>query len=351
MLVPTRHILPMTLIQRTRWLPVPGEILVRAGQTVSATDIIATAQASPRHMRVNVARGLGISPKKTRTLLQRDVGDDVQEGDVLAERGGLGKRVVRAPTSGRIVFVLEGQVLLQMKGTPYELLAGIPGTVAEIIEDKGVTIRATGGLVEGVWGNGRLGFGLMKVLAKEADHELTADQLDVSLRGAVILAGYCADPAVFRNAVEQQLRGLIFGGLSSALVSTARKMPFPVLVIEGLRQVLMNEIVFKLLSTNDNREVAINAEMSSENIASRPEVFIPLPGEIHVDLPADVDAVVSGKKVRITRAPYTGRVGTVTTLNPSLVVLPSGLRAETANVQIAKNEVVQVPLINLEVLG
>ena len=58
---PITHILPYTLVKRRRVLPREGRVSVRQGQTVRATDVIATAVLEPRHTMLDVAAGLGVT--------------------------------------------------------------------------------------------------------------------------------------------------------------------------------------------------------------------------------------------------------------------------------------------------
>ena len=60
MLAPVVHVLPMTRIRRHRLLPITGQILVRKSQTVSAVDVIGEANQNPKHVLLDIARGLGV---------------------------------------------------------------------------------------------------------------------------------------------------------------------------------------------------------------------------------------------------------------------------------------------------
>ena len=133
MLAPASYITPLTTIRRTRLLPAPGEVTVRKGQAVRPTEVVATAQIFPRHYMLNVARGLGISEAQTEQHIERFLGNDIHEGDIIASRGKVGKRIVRSPVEGTIVFVAGGQVLIRVKTEPFELKAGYPGVVTELI--------------------------------------------------------------------------------------------------------------------------------------------------------------------------------------------------------------------------
>ncbi len=101
MLASVTHILPLTTIRRERRLPVAGRVLVRSGQKVKPTDVVAEANLNPRHLVLHVARGLGLSAEEADELVERKAGDEVVDGDVIASRSGLARRVVRTPASGR----------------------------------------------------------------------------------------------------------------------------------------------------------------------------------------------------------------------------------------------------------
>jgi hypothetical protein len=51
------------------------------------------------------------------------------------------------------------------------------------------------------------------------------------------------------------------------------------------------------------------------------------------------------------RPPAMGMVGSILSIKPGLTTLPSGLRAQAAEVKLENNETVIVPLINMEVVG
>ncbi|MFQ5615290.1 MAG: hypothetical protein ACE5GO_02380, partial [Anaerolineales bacterium] len=154
--------------------------MVRAGQNVRATDVIATANTTPKHYMLNVARGLGVSEDDAEKYIERMLNDEVAEGDVIATRSRFGKRIVRSPVNGTIELITAGQMLIEVKTEPYQLKAGIPGVVAELIHGRGAVIKTTGALIQGVWGNGQVDLGLMNVLAESPDHVLSPGQIDVS---------------------------------------------------------------------------------------------------------------------------------------------------------------------------
>jgi len=351
MLTAIKHIHPVTLIQRQRLLPMPGRVMVRKGQQVSATDVVAAAYVTPDHLLLDIGLGLGLSAEEADEHIQRIAGEDVDAGDVVAGPVGVGRRVVRAPKKGKIVVSGGGQMLLELDSRPYELRAGIPGLVAEIIPDRGVIVQTTGALIQGAWGNGRFDYGLLQVVARSPEDLLTSSRIDVSLRGSVVMGGVCEDPDVLVTAEELPLRGLILASMSSSLVPQALKMRCPVLLTEGFGSLAMNPNAYQLLTTSQRREVAVLAEKLDNAEGVRPELVIALPTESGEPIVPDAGMVRSGTQVRVIHSLYHGRVGTVTDILPEKAVLPSGITAASARIRLEDEEMVVIPLVNLEILG
>jgi hypothetical protein len=351
MLVPVLHVLPLTSIVRERLLPVAGKVTAHMNQRVSPTDVIAEASFAREHALLDVARTFGVSNTAADKLIKVNEGDRVSVGALIAESGGIFSRAIRAPRPGRVMVVGGGQVLMEVGDTRVELKAGLPGQIIQIIPERGVVIRTTGGLIQGTWGNGRIDNGEMRVLIEKPDDVLTADRLDMSMRGNVILGGHVRDVETLRAGAEQQIRGLIIPSMLSSLIQTAYQMRYPILVLDGFGVLSMNSAAFKLLSTNNKREVTVNAEHFDRYSSNRPEVIIPLPVTNEPDEPNPFSMLAVGLTVRMRRPPFVGMIGTVSNLPAGLSTLPSGLRAPAADVKLENGESVTVPLVNLEVVG
>lgn len=351
MLAPVYHVLPLATIIRERTLPVAGRISAHVNQRVSPTDVIGEATFAREHVLLDVARTFGVSTQAADRMIKVNPGDRVTQGALVADAGGLIPRSIRAPRAGRVMIVGSGQILMEVGDARVELRAGLPGVVTQVIPERGVVIRTAGALIQGVWGNGRIDNGLMVGLIEKPEDVLTADRLDVSLRGSVILAGHVRDADVLRAAAELPVRGLILSSMLSSLLISAYQMKYPILVLDGFGMLPMNSAAFKLLTTNNKREATVNAEHFDRYTGSRPEVIIPLPVSSEPDEPIDFDTLAVGMTVRIRRPPAAGMVGTIAHLRPGLTELQSGLRAPAADVKLESGESVLVPLVNLEVVG
>ena len=350
MLAPITHILPVAAIRRERLMSADGRIIARRGQQVSPTDIVAESVFRPEHLLLDIGIGLGLPTKEADQYIQRRAGDEVGEGDVIAGPVGIGRRVVRAPKSGTVVIAGDGQVLMELEGEFSELRAGCSGVIAEIVGARGVIIETVGSLIQGVWGNGRINFGLLNILAHAPDELVTPDMIDISVRGAVILAGCCEEEKVLRSADELPIRGMILASMDSALVPVALRVNYPIVLIEGFGKLPMNQEAFSILSSSEKCEVAMNAEPWDRIGNTRPEVVISVSEGAYPEVLTELTNFSVGQTVRVVSPPYKSMIGKLTNLPQSLSHLPSGLLVKTADVSLANGDTVQVPLANIEII-
>jgi hypothetical protein len=344
------HILPLTTIRRERLLPANGRVIVHSGQKVLASDVIAECQIQNPHRLFDTAFGLGVSAEEADRLAQRKVGDRVIKGDVLAGPVGMLNRVVRTPENGVVKVVGEGQVLIEAEGPVTELRAGIPGTITEVIIDRGAVIETTGALIQGVWGNGKTDNSMLVVLAHAPDEELSTSQLDVSMRGSVVLAGILSKEDVLQTAIGLPLRGLILASMPARLIPMAEQAPFPIILLEGFGRISLNPVAYSILTTNEQRDVTVCATSWDHQKGLRPEVIIPLPTKGPVPTPPEEDTFAPGQTVHVQRGQYAGQTGNLVNLRPGLSQYLSGVRAPSAAVRLTNGEQVIIPLINLDVI-
>src|SRR5215510_3387822 len=321
MLAPVLHILPLATIVRERTLPVAGKVTARVNQRVSPTDVIAEANFAREHVLLDVARTFGVSAIAADKMIKVNTGDRLAEGALVAEKSGVFARSIKAPRPGRVMVAGGGQVLMEVGDTRIELRAGLPGVVTQLIPERGVVIRTAGALIQGTWGNGRIDNGLMVSLIDKPDAVLTSDRLDVSLRGSVILGGHVRDVETLRTAAEMPVRGLIISSLLSSLLTTAAQMRYPILVLDGFGAMPMNTAAFDLLTSNNKREVTVNAEPFDRYNGNPPEVIIPLPVSDEPDEPNAYEVFAVGQRVRMRRSPNAGMLGTISNLPVGMSLL------------------------------
>lgn len=350
MLAPVKHILPMTSIRRERVLPILGKVVARRMQKVGPTDVVAEANLEAEHLMIDLTQGLNVSASRADELLQRQTGDILSKGDVIAGPVGLFQRVVRAPFDCEVKIAAEGKVLLEKDTPPFQLLAGMDGTVTNIIPDRGVIIENRGMLIQGVWGNGGIAHGVMQPISREVNQEVKAEQIDIGFRGAIAFGGFCQDPAFLDSAASIPLKGLILGSMSSYLIPLAQEMEFPLILLDGFGRKPMNAPAWKLLINNEEKELSLNAQDYDPTMGDYPEIIIPSPTSEELDPPKEAEEYAIGKEVYVDTGPYASRIGTIESLYDKTYTFPSGLQTTAAEVNLGRNERVWIPLKNLEIL-
>jgi transcription antitermination factor NusG len=351
MFAPVTHFIPLTKIRRERVLPVPGKVLVRTGQKVTATDVIAEAHLSSSHVLLDVAGMLGVSPDQADKVLRVSPNQVIGEGDILAGPVGLIPRMVRAPQPGRVIYCSNGQILFELEAQPFQLRAGMEGVIKGLIAERGAIIETTGALIQGVWGNGNVDQGTLLVATPNPKDELLPEMVDASMRGMVLLAGHVTRQETLKGIQQAGCMGLVVASISANLVPVASQYKFPILVLDGFGKIAMNSYAFRILVTNEKREVTVNANNWDRYTDSRPEVIIPLPVTEGVE-PPKVSAVFSpGQSVRIVKSPLAGVVGKLIALRSEQTPISNGLRVPSAVINLENGDQTVVPLVNLDVIA
>jgi hypothetical protein len=319
-------------------------------QKVSPADVIVVAPLIPEFVLLDISQGLKVNAEKADELLQREAGEELVQGDVIAGPVGLFQRVIRAPHPGTIRIAGEGKVLYEISSPDYELQAGMEGTVTNIIPERGAIIETKGALIQGVWGNGKITYGVVQPISNDLLQELVVEQLNISFRGAIISAGYCKSPEVLEAAGIVPVKGLILGSMSSALIPLAEQMDYPIMVIDGFRQTPMNRAAEAILIGNKDKNIALNAQKYDPFQGKFPEGIITQSSAAEPDLPAEAETLKTGKKVIIINGPDAPQIGQIDTIFPGKQLLPNGLETQLAQVSFANDKRAVLPLNNMEII-
>lgn len=349
-LAPITHIIPLTTIRRVRRLPRPGRITVRLNQKVQPPDVVAEAETILSYIFLDIAHGLGVSPNSAEKYIARGKGSEVEEGEVIAGPIGFSRRTVRAPGDGRVVEISDGKVLFELHSEPFRMRAGFSGVVVDSDGLQQVSIETVGALIQAAWGNGQQDCGVMRLVSRKPGDRLIAEQLDINLRGAVLVAGICDSEEPLHRAADLSIRGLILGGMAADLMSVAQRQSYPIVIIEGFGDQPINSAAYDLLSSNIGREAALDARPTAPYKSHRPEIVIPLPASIKTSTPEDFVMLEKGTRVQVLRLPHRGAVGIVDEVLAQAVHYPSGIRARSARINIGEAGIITVPLANLKTL-
>ncbi len=343
------QVTPLTTVRRERVLPAPGEILVTTGDSVDSHQTVARVDLPGDFRILPVARLLDIASSKVKDCMQVKPGESVERGQVIAKRGRLFSRTVTSPIDGIVTAVGGGRVLIEVQVDPFELRAYIPGQVTNVLAPHGLVIETTGAVIQGMWGAGGDGWGVLKCVVDRPDKALRAHDIDPSCHGTIIVGGASVDEAALKQAQELNVQGVLVGGIPFDLLAQTEEWPFPIVATEGIGEVAMAEPIFRLLTTNDGREAAIRGKVQPRWPMMRPEIVIPLPSGTSSQRQPGAPLRVGGQ-VRVVHEPYRSAVGTIKALPDQPRLLETGARVLGAEVDLGQGTPVFVPLVNLEVL-
>jgi hypothetical protein len=319
---------------------------------VQADTPVAEGEISGEVSVVNVAQQLRVPAARAYRYVKVKENQDVTRITVIAAKGLFKSGRLLSPARGFVYRVdkASGRVLIRVINQPYQLTAGIPGRVADIIAGRGVIIETTGAQIQAALGFGGDAFGVLRVVSRNASDALRARSIDASATGTIILGGAWIDEAAIQQAIQVQVRGIIAGSLDVPLLEAARHAPFPILLTEGLGRIRMAPPIFKLLKSQGGREVALSALTRSRWGVIRPEIIVPLPSDSKIEAPAYGLPLAMGVRVRIVRGAQQGVAGTISAIPSRAQVLENGTRLRGAEVDLGEDGKIFVPFANLEIL-
>ncbi|MDA0837723.1 MAG: hypothetical protein O3B01_20715 [Planctomycetota bacterium] len=358
------------LVTKHRRLPIDGEILVEAGQTVSHDTIVARAELPGDIEPVRLAERMQLDPDELRGKVRVEVGQNVKRGDLLAESSGLFglfRSEVKSPIDGVVEFFIEttGHLGIRRPPSGIEVNAYLSGRVVAVDDGQGVTIEARGAFIQGIFGVGGERHGKIKFVCESPDE--VVDSIDGDLEGKILIAGAQVTQRVLRQAASGGAVGVVAGGIMDndlgefvgeeigVAITGDEDVPFTLIVTEGFGRIQMAGRTFALLRQQEGRFGAINGATQIRAGALRPEIIVPLltgQGEGQVRQGAETGSVLAiGTTIRAVRQPHFGEVGTVTGLPPDPVRVASGAVVRVLKMKLGSGEEVMIPRSNVEIIG
>jgi len=342
------HTLALTKIRRTRKTFGHGEILVKVGQKINASDKIADLDVDNKFQALNIKKLLNLSNNQdARRSIELEEGKKLKAGDLIAEASGMIKKVVKAEKDSEVILINGNLVLLKINQNSLPLYAGFDCVVSEILPNYGVILETNGSLIQGVWCNQKTNSGLLINLSSSPEEEFLPKMLEVSHRGAVLMGGYCRNINVLKNAKDLPVKGLILSGMHPDLIPTALEADFPIILIEGFSPAPMNLRTYDLLRSSEKREVSISGIYNPiEN--EKPEIIIPLSAD--AELPVEPTEYKNGMIVRVNQGLYQGKAGIIRKIVGNTVTLFNGVKTVCAVIQFNEEDQASIPLANLDIL-
>ena len=377
---PGLKVSPHTSINKLRRLPLKGFVLVKVGDSVTPDTIVARTELPGMLLSVKVADRLGVEPDETPGLMKVQIGDSIEKGDLIAETKGIFGRFfrteVRSKTSGKVEFLspATGNLGIREAPIPVERNAYIRGIISEVIPEEGVVVQCEGALIQGIFGVGGERLGEIAIAKSAPANPLTAQDLDDSHRGKIVVGGVKVTLEALRKALDVGIVGIVCGGvvdrdlmdfLAEALnspgydigvaITGQEAIPFSLMLTEGFGSIQMAERTFNLFKSLEGQLASLNGATQIRAGVIRPEVIVPFnadstSGASLKDTSSDAGQLRVGTPIRIIREPYFGLLGAVSSLPAELTQIESETWVRVLEAKLLDGRRVLVPRANVEII-
>ena len=358
-------------IQKERRLPLEGEVLVEAGTTVQAEDVVAKADLPGNVQLLNVANLLSVPAEEVIEYMLKPVGEAIVKDEIIATTKGLFglfKSQARSPIDGTIEAVsdITGQVILREPPIPVEVKAYTDGTVTEIVPNEGVTVETYGSYIQGIFGVGGETVGNLNVVVSSPSDKLTAEQILPEHRDDILVGGSLVTTDVIQKAIQHGVKGIIAGGIDDAdlrellgyelgvAITGSEEIGITLVITEGFGGIAMAEQTFTLLKAREGMKTSINGATQIRAGVVRPEILIPLSADTETASDGEDGATEGlleiGSSVRIIREPYFGKLGRVTELPVELHNLETEAQVRVLRVELEDGQQTTLPRANVEAI-
>jgi hypothetical protein len=345
--------------------------------------VVARTALPGKVQTVNVVNVLGITPSEIHHFMVKREGDPVCRGETIAENRPFirwFKTMVPSPVDGTVesISTVTGQVLLREPPRSLELSAYVDGRVVEVVRNEGVVVETVATFIQGIFGLGGEMTGSLAIAVDAPDEVLTPDRLREEHRGKIVVGGSFAGTPVFRRVKELNVKGLIVGGsndqdlrdllgydLGVAITGT-EQIGFTLILTEGFGRIAMADRTFGLLKRVEGRRTSISGVTQIRAGVIRPEIIIPETGTVSASYGETVQpaaergamrrvadqssGLMVGDHIRVIRAPYFGKIGTVVSLPSDLAQIPTESYARILEIEFADSRRAIVPRANVEII-
>lgn len=359
-----------TLVRKERRLPLKGEVVAKKGQVVNGEDIVAHTSLPGNVTTMNVAGLLGVPAEDVKMMMVKKAGDPLKKDEPIAHSKGffgLFKSVVKSPIDGTIESIsdITGQAILREAPKPVQVKAYIDGLVTDIFADEGVMVEAEASLVQGIFGIGGETRGIIKVVAKDSNQELSAKDITEDCKDKLIIGGSIVDVPALEQAKAVGAKGIVIGGIEDSTlkkflgydigvaITGHEKCGVSVMVTEGFGKMRMAEHTFKLIKSLEGRMASMNGATQIRAGVIRPELIVPYERKDKTAMQASKTlegGLVIGSTVRIIREPNFGMIGKVTALPVELQAIETESKVRILEVELENGQKTILPRANVEII-
>ena len=332
--------------KRYRILTANGRILVGKGQAVRASQNVAASIEPVSHRIVDCSEITRRFKYELRDLLHFQVGDHIEEGDILTGPIGTPKRILRSPVTGVLRSVHKNEIIVLTETYETYTAARYNGIVSGAIPGNHVEISCTGSMIQCMWANGRSSTGKVARVGETNEQCITSDVMHPRMEQQVVFAGTLKDEIVIQLAERYNLAGLVVGTLSPALVSIASRSSTPIFVTDGFGNQGMNPVAYRILDQSHGLAVCLVSPTHQGCYPNNHEIFIPRISPDPIDEGEWLPVLKKGDVVKNCWPTNRGLCGELKKVNGT-ELLPNGVRTRTADVYLSNDTHAKVPVNNL----
>ncbi len=360
-----------TVISKERRLPLLGDVLVKKGDRVKHSGIVAKTELPGNVELVNVVNKLSIDPKEIKDFMLVKEGDRIKKGESIAQSSsffGIFTTPCPAPCDGTIESISSatGQVVIRQNPTPVEVLSFIDGIVDEILPKEGVVVKTIGTYIQGIFGVGGETVGVLQIIASSPSAVLDENMINDSHAGKIIVGGALITAPAIKKAQACKVKGIIAGGIDDetlknflgydlgVAITGNEKKGITLVITEGFGNINMANKTFELLKTNNGKLTSINGATQIRAGVIRPEIIIPKESMNEKDISEQPESNLImdvGCTVRIIRVPHFGSIAEVTALPPEPFEIETGAKVRVVEVKLEQTgEKFTLPRANVELI-
>jgi len=361
-------------IRKSRNLPLPGDVIVKKGNTVKSDDIVARTNLPGKVHSVNVVNRLAILPTDLRKNMLKKEGDNVVKDEPIAETSPfikMFKSICLSPITGIIESIsdITGQVLLREPPKPVQITAYVDGKVVETIENEGVVIETNATFIQGIFGIGGETTGELQIVVNSPDDIVKPEDIKEVHRGKIIAGGSIIYSDAIKKALDTGVKGIVVGGIRDkeinellgydlgVAITGSEDINITIIITEGFGQIGMAQRTFDMLKLREGAVASINGATQIRAGVVRPEIIIPYNDE-DTSGKSDESGSADGKsagisigdQIRIIRNPNFGMLGTVKSLPSELQTIETEAMARVLEVKFPDGQTSIVPRANIEAI-
>ena len=329
-------------------LPCKGKVLVHTGQPVKAGDPIAEASFPDHYQFFDLVHEFGIKPEEVGKVLQRQEGDALNEGDVVALKKGFVSRYFWASENGALILARDGRLTLAYGEKKLIARAPYDGIISQILTGKGALLANQSMVVQGQLLFGKRCLGpFVRLEVEELSKQLR--KLDKELKGAVLWLDGQLNTKLWEHIRGLDLAALVLASATPELPILTDKLPFSVLLMMGAGDVSLDELSRVLLMDMLGMIVILEPKARSGN-TERPVLFQVWDSESHPLLAKTIPQLQVGSQVRLLGKPYQGLLAKVEEISVKPESFASGVFAQAALLRVDEDTLLRLPVNNLELI-